>query len=60
MIADIVQTGLASWWAPVLAFAAGLVSCLSPCVWPLLPGYISFITGEQIVGERVRGRARPR
>ena len=51
MIADIVQTGLSSWWAPALAFAAGLVSCLSPCVWPLLPGYVSFITGEQIVGE---------
>lgn len=51
MIADIVQTGLSSWWAPALAFVAGLVSCLSPCVWPLLPGYLSFITGEQIVGE---------
>lgn len=51
MIADIVQTGLSSWWAPALAFTAGLVSCLSPCVWPLLPGYLSFITGEQIVGE---------
>jgi cytochrome c-type biogenesis protein len=51
VIADIVQTGLSSWWAPALAFAAGLVSCLSPCVWPLLPGYLSFITGEQIVGE---------
>jgi len=53
--ADIVQTGLASWWAPALAFAAGLVSCLSPCVWPLLPGYLSFITGEQIVGEELGG-----
>ena len=51
MIADIVQEGIASWWAPALAFAAGLVSCLSPCVWPLLPGYLSFITGEQIVGD---------
>jgi cytochrome c-type biogenesis protein len=49
MIADIVQTGLASWWAPVLAFAAGVVSCLSPCVWPLLPGYVSFISGEGVV-----------
>lgn len=52
MIADIVQTGISSWWAPALAFAAGLVSCLSPCVWPLLPGYLSFVTGERIVGER--------
>ena len=48
MIADIVQTGLASWWAPLLAFAAGLVSCVSPCVWPLLPGYVSFVAGDRI------------
>ncbi|MDP2182744.1 MAG: cytochrome c biogenesis protein CcdA [Actinomycetota bacterium] len=27
------------------AFAAGLVSFLSPCVLPLIPAYISFITG---------------
>jgi len=45
MVADIVQSGLSSWWAPILAFAAGIVSCTSPCVWPLLPGYISFISG---------------
>ncbi len=56
MTADIVQTGLASWWAPALAFAAGLLSCLSPCVWPLLPGYLSFITGERIVGEEAGNR----
>ena len=49
------QSGIASWWAPALAFAAGLVSCLSPCVWPLLPGYLSFITGDRIVGEAVDG-----
>jgi cytochrome c-type biogenesis protein len=49
VIADIVQTGLASWWAPALAFAAGLVSCVSPCVWPLLPGYVSFVAGDRIV-----------
>jgi cytochrome c-type biogenesis protein len=59
VIADIVQTGLSSWWAPALAFAAGLVSCLSPCVWPLLPGYLSFITGEQIVGEESGVDRRP-
>jgi cytochrome c-type biogenesis protein len=28
-----------------LAFAAGLVSFLSPCVLPLLPAYLSFMTG---------------
>ena len=59
MIADIVQTGIASWWAPALAFAAGLISCLSPCVWPLLPGYLSFIAGERIVGEGTGAERRP-
>ncbi|MGH3796516.1 MAG: cytochrome c biogenesis CcdA family protein [Pseudonocardiaceae bacterium] len=28
-----------------IAIAAGLVSFLSPCVLPLVPGYLSFITG---------------
>lgn len=28
-----------------VAFAAGFVSFLSPCVLPLIPGYVSFITG---------------
>jgi cytochrome c-type biogenesis protein len=51
MTADIVQTGLASWWAPALAFAAGIVSCVSPCVWPLLPGYVSFVSGEGVLDE---------
>jgi cytochrome c-type biogenesis protein len=49
MIADIVDTGIASWWAPLLAFAAGLISVASPCVWPLLPGYVSFISGEGVL-----------
>lgn len=30
---------------PVTAFAAGIVSFLSPCVLPLVPGYVSFIAG---------------
>ena len=29
-----------------IAFLAGLVSFLSPCVLPLIPGYISYITGR--------------
>lgn len=29
----------------VTAFLAGLISFLSPCVLPLIPGYISFISG---------------
>lgn len=28
-----------------VAFAAGLLSFLSPCVLPLIPGYLSFMTG---------------
>ena len=35
MIADIVQTGLTSWWAPALAFVAGLVSFASPLRVPV-------------------------
>jgi cytochrome c-type biogenesis protein len=37
---------LSAWWAPALAFAAGVVSCASPCVLPLLPGYLAFVSGE--------------
>ena len=28
-----------------IAFLAGLISFLSPCVLPLIPGYISYISG---------------
>lgn len=31
-----------------MAFAAGLISFLSPCVLPLIPGYISFISGVSL------------
>ena len=31
-----------------IAFGAGLISFLSPCVLPLIPGYISFITGSSL------------
>jgi cytochrome c-type biogenesis protein len=30
---------------PIAAFVAGLVSFLSPCVLPLVPGYVSLISG---------------
>ncbi len=36
-----------------MAFAAGLVSFLSPCVLPLVPAYISFISGVSI--EELKG-----
>ena len=32
----------------VIAFAAGLISFLSPCVLPLIPGYISYISGSSL------------
>ena len=38
---------LTAWWAPFIAFAAGLVSFASPCVLPLVPGYLSFVSGTQ-------------
>jgi len=31
-----------------MAFLAGVVSFLSPCVFPLVPGYISFISGQSL------------
>lgn len=32
----------------IVAFAAGLLSFLSPCVLPLIPSYVAFITGMSI------------
>jgi cytochrome c-type biogenesis protein len=52
VLADFVRDGLASWWAPGLAFAAGLVSFASPCVFPLVPGYLSFVAGGEAEDER--------
>ena len=33
---------------PIAAFFAGLISFLSPCVLPLVPGYVSMISGAGI------------
>jgi cytochrome c-type biogenesis protein len=33
-----------------LSFLAGIISFLSPCVLPLIPGYISFINGTTLEG----------
>jgi cytochrome c-type biogenesis protein len=44
-----------------LAFAAGLLSFLSPCVLPLLPSYLAFITGlsfEELTREETQGKRR--
>ena len=32
----------------LIAFGAGLLSFLSPCVLPLIPGYVSFISGQSL------------
>ena len=37
----------------LIAFAAGLLSFLTPCVLPLVPGYISLISGVSI--EHLKG-----
>ncbi len=31
-------------------FAAGAISFLSPCVLPLVPGYVSYVAGESLTG----------
>jgi cytochrome c-type biogenesis protein len=45
----------------LLAFSAGFLSFLSPCVLPLVPSYLSYITGlslEEMTSEDGRKRAR--
>jgi len=45
----------------VIAFAAGLLSFVSPCVLPLVPSYITYITGltlEELTSETERARVR--
>ncbi|MDX6523878.1 MAG: Cytochrome biosis protein transrane region, partial [Gaiellales bacterium] len=40
-----------------VAFAAGFVSFISPCVWPLIPGFLSFVSGvpgPALAGHRLR------
>jgi cytochrome c-type biogenesis protein len=39
------------------AFAAGFLSFVSPCVLPLIPGYISFVSGISV--DEMRGDAPP-
>ncbi|HXF95002.1 MAG TPA: cytochrome c biogenesis protein CcdA [Gemmatimonadales bacterium] len=40
-----------------LAFLAGLLSFLSPCVLPLIPSYVGFLTGLSVEELEVRRRA---
>jgi cytochrome c-type biogenesis protein len=34
----------------ILAFAAGVLGFLSPCVLPLIPGYVAFVSGVSLAG----------
>lgn len=43
----------------VIAFLAGVISFLSPCVLPLIPGYVSMVSKmsfEELTGEATQGR----
>jgi cytochrome c-type biogenesis protein len=42
-MADLSTTGM------LAAFAAGTISFLSPCVLPLVPGYVSYIAGHSVI-----------
>lgn len=56
MIAETVIQGSLLLAVP-LAVAAGLVSFLSPCVLPLVPGYLSYVTGLSGADMAARNRA---
>ena len=43
-----------------IAFLAGLVSFLSPCVLPLVPSYVTFVTGMTLEELTTRGRTAAR
>lgn len=38
----------------IVALTAGLVSFLSPCVLPIIPGFLAYLAGESSTGERNR------
>jgi cytochrome c-type biogenesis protein len=52
MIADLSIVALAT------SFVAGIVSFLSPCVLPLVPGYISYVAGQSLNDAAAAGRSR--
>ena len=64
---------LGAWLMPVLpaeialspiglsaAFAAGVISFVSPCVWPLVPAYLSYVSGLFSELQTNAARVRPR
>jgi cytochrome c-type biogenesis protein len=50
----VVSGGL--WLAVPIALAAGLMSFLSPCVLPLVPGYLGYVSGVTSGAKRSRSR----
>jgi cytochrome c-type biogenesis protein len=44
----------------IAAFLGGLVSFISPCVLPLVPGYISYVAGEELGDLATEGLTRRR
>lgn len=56
MSIDAVMAAGALWVALPIALLAGLLSFLSPCVLPLVPGYLGFIGGAVAAGPDARGR----
>ena len=40
--------------ALLTSFGAGVISFLSPCVLPLIPGYVSHVAGDALTGEPVK------
>lgn len=60
MIADITDTVASGSLAAAvpIAVAAGLLSFASPCVVPLLPGYLSYMTGVAVQDLHTAGRGR--
>lgn len=47
---DIVTTSF--WVAVPIAFLAGIISFISPCVLPLVPAYVGFLTGTTVGSSR--------
>jgi cytochrome c-type biogenesis protein len=52
---EIVMSG-GLWLAVPIALAAGLMSFLSPCVLPLVPGYLGYVSGVARGARRTRSR----
>jgi cytochrome c-type biogenesis protein len=52
--AEVLSGGL--WLAIPIAIAAGLLSFLSPCVLPLVPGYLGYVSGVTSGREHSRSR----